>query len=153
MLRRTIIAVLPLLAAAPALASEEKKKTDPKDIGQYVDLASVALPIVVSGQLVNYVFVSVRVVLTSSANAGKLRALEPFFRDALVKAGHRTPFTNASDYASVDVPRLQATLLREAIAIAGRENVKAISVLSQTPKQRVGLPRPKGRPGAGDIAP
>jgi len=153
MLRRTLIAALPLLAAAPALASEEKKKTDPKDIGQYVDLASVALPIVVSGQLVNYVFVSVRVVLTSSANAGKLRAQEPFFRDALVKAGHRTPFTNPNDYASVDVPRLQATLLREAIAIGGRDNVRAISVLSQTPKQRVGLPKLKGRPGAGDIAP
>jgi hypothetical protein len=153
MLRRTLIAALPLLAAAPALASEEKKKTDPKDIGQYVDLASVALPIVVSGQLVNYVFVSVRVVLTSSANAGKLRALEPFFRDALVKAGHRTPFTNPNDYASVDVPRLQATLLREAVAIGGRDNVKAISVLSQTPKQRVGLPKLVGRPGAGAIAP
>jgi hypothetical protein len=153
MLRRALIAALPLLVAAPALASEEKKKSDPKDIGQYVDLASVALPIVVGGQLVNYVFVSVRVVLTTSANAGKLRALEPFFRDALVKAAHRTPFTNPNDYATIDVPRLQAALLREAIAIGGQDNVRAISVLSQTPKQRVGLPKPKGRPGSGDIAP
>lgn len=152
MLRRALIAALPLLAAAPALASEAKK-SDPKDVGQYVDLASVALPIVVSGQLVNYVFVSVRVVLTSSANAAKLRAQEPFFRDALVKAAHRTPFTDFNDYASIDVPKLQAALLRDAIAIGGRGNVKAITVLSQTPKQRVGLPKPKGRPGSGDIAP
>lgn len=152
MLRRALIAALPLLAAAPAVASEEKK-SEKGDVGQYVDLASVALPIVVSGQLVNYVFVSVRVVLTSSANPSKLRTREPFFRDALVKAAHRTPFTNDADYATIDVPRLQAVMLREAIAIGGRENVKAISVLSQTPKQRVGLPKPKARAGTSDIHP
>lgn len=151
--RRALIAALPLLAAAPALASEEKKKSDPKDIGQYVDLASVALPIVVSDQLVNYVFVSVRIVLTTSANAGKIRALEPFFRDALVKAAHRTPFTNPNDYTTIDVPKLQAALYREAQIIAGRENIKSITVLSQTPKLRGGLPKIKGRPGSGDIAP
>jgi hypothetical protein len=152
MLRRALIAALPLLAAAPAVASEEKK-SEKGDIGQYVDLASVALPIVVCGQLVNYVFVSVRVVLTSSANPSKLRTREPFFRDALVKAAHRTPFTNDADYATVDVPRLQAVMLREAIAIGGRENIKAVSVLSQTPKQRIGLPKPKARAGTGDIHP
>jgi hypothetical protein len=150
--RRALIAALPLLAAAPAMAAEEKK-SDQKDVGQYVDLASVALPIVVSGQLVNYVFVSLRVVLTSSANAAKLRTREPFFRDALVKAAHRTPFTNDADYTIVDSAKLQATMLREAQAIGGPENVKAITILAQTPKLRAGLPKPKGRAGAGDIHP
>lgn len=152
MLRRAVFTALPLLAAAPAMASEEKKP-EKADIGQYVDLASVALPIVVSGQLVNYVFVSVRVVLTSSANPAKLRTREPFFRDALVKAAHRTPFTNDADYTTIDLPRLQAAMLREAIAIGGRENVKAITILSQTPKLRAGLPKPKTRAGAGVIHP
>ena len=151
MLRRAFMTVLPLLAAAPALASEAKK-SDPKNIGQYVDLASVALPIVVGGQLVNYVFVSVRVVLTSSANAAKVRTREPYFRDALVKAGHRTPFTNDADYTAIDVPRLQAVMLREARAISGQD-VRAITVLSQTPKLRAGLPKSKARAGAGDIHP
>ena len=50
------------------------------------------MPIVVDGQLVNYVFVYVRLNLTSGANATRLREKEPFFRDALVRAGHRTPF-------------------------------------------------------------
>jgi hypothetical protein len=150
--RRALIAALPLLAAVPAMASEDKK-AEPKDVGQYVDLASVALPIVVSGQLVNYVFVSIRVVLTSQANAGKLRTREPFFRNALVKAGHRTPFTNDADYTTIDAAKLQAVMLREAKAIGGPENVKAITILSQTPKQRVGLPKPKSRAGAGDIHP
>lgn len=164
MLRRALIAALPLVAAGPALASGAKKKEGGKDekdakdgggkdgVGQYVDLASVAVPIVAHGQLVNYVFISVRVVLTASANTSKMRTLEPYFRDALVRAAHRTPFTSPSDYISVDGPRLQATMMQEASGIAGRENIKAITILSQTPKRRLGLPSPQDRNG-GNIQP
>ena len=46
--------------------------------------------VVVNGQLVNYIFVNVRVNLTSRADVTKLReAKEPFFRDALVRDAHR----------------------------------------------------------------
>lgn len=151
MLRRAFIAALPLLAAGPALASgkpEKKKEGEASGAGQYIDLSTAAMPIVVSGQLVNYVFVSVRILLTSSANSMKLRAQAPYFRDALVRAGHRTPFTNAKDYVTVDVPKLQAAMMREATAIAGPGNIKGIVVTSQTPKRRVGLPKPGGRDDA-----
>lgn len=154
MLRRAILAALPLLAAGPAVASAkpEKKEGETPGATSYIDLSSAAMPIVVSGQLVNYVFVSVRVVLTSAADSMKLRAKAPYFRDALVRAGHRTPFTNPKDYSSVDVPKLQAAMMREATAIAGPGNIKAILVTSQTPKRRVGLPKPGGRDG-GEIHP
>jgi hypothetical protein len=165
MLRRAMISALPLLAAGPALASGAKKKEGGKEegkdakegggkdgVGQYVDLASVAVPIVAHGQLVNYVFISVRVVLTASANTSKMRTMEPYFRDALVRAAHRTPFTSPSDYITIDGPRLQATMMQETSSIAGRENIKAITILSQTPKRRLGLPTPQDRRG-GDIHP
>lgn len=150
MLRRAfLLALTPLLAAAPALASEKPKA----DVGQYVDLAPVALPIVVGGQLVNYVFVSVRVVLTSSANVSKIRTKEPYFRDALIRAAHRTPFTNPKDYLVVDGARLESTLMRECVAIAGPGNIKAITITSQTPKKRVGMPGAGGRRDNGEIHP
>ena len=141
MIRHVFAAAAILLAiAGQALASEPAK---PKSSdGQYVDLAPVALPIVVEGQLINYVFVSARLQLSPSADAAKLRAKELFFRDALVRAGHKTPFTNPNDYTVVDVSRLQAVLLRDATAIAGGTGVKAVVVLSQTPKRRLGLPKP-----------
>jgi len=113
----------------------------------------VALPIVVDGKLINYVFVSVRVVLTTSANTAKLREREPYFRDALVRAGHRTPFTNSKDYMSVDVPRLQATMMREAVAIAGPKDIKAITITSQAPKRRIAPPKAAGPRGAAEIRP
>lgn len=138
--RRTLIAAAPALFATAALASEAKGEKG--DVGQYVDLQPVALPIVSGGVLVNYVFVSVRINLTSGANAARLREKEPFFRDALVRAGHRTPFTVPSDLSVVDVPRLTATLAREAGAIAGPGQIRSVAVTSQAPRRRLRTPRP-----------
>jgi hypothetical protein len=133
------MAVLFSLGAVQAGAAEPPKPA-PADT-QYVDLAPVALPIVVEGRLINYVFVTVRLQLTASADAAKVRAKEPFFRDALVRAAHREPFTDPSDYTAIDAVRLRAVLLREATAIAGK-SVKAAVIVSQTPKRRRGLPKP-----------
>ena len=140
--RRTLLAAaVALTAAVPAHAAEEKKGKDEKgDVGQYVDLQPVGLPIVVKGELVNYVFVYVRLNLTSGANASKLREREPYFRDALVRAGHRTPFTLASDWSKIDAPRLTAALRRDAVAIAGPGQIKSVVVTSQTPRRRVSQP-------------
>ena len=151
MIRRALIPILALVLATPALAAE--KKAEPKEVGQYVDLSPVAIPIVVNGRLVNYVFVSVRILLSGQANTPKLRAKEPFFRDALVRLAHRTPFTNAKDYQAVDVPRLQSALLREAQVIAGADDVKGVAVVSQTPKRVVAPPGQSTRPGANEIHP
>lgn len=141
MLRRALILAAPLaLFAAGAQASEKKDKPE-KPSGQYVDLSPVALPIVAEGQVVNYVFVYVRVNLSPSADVTKLRTKEPFFRDALVRAGHRTPFTDPKDYFHVDAAKLKASLLRDAVAIAGRD-VISVSIESQTPKRRTGVPKP-----------
>lgn len=140
MRRRQILLALPFaFAAGAALASEEPKKDSG---GQYVDLAPIALPIVVNGRLVNYVFCSLRINLTPSADAAKVRTKEPWFRDAIIRAGHRTPFTLATDYTKVDEVRLKATLLREAGAIAGARNILSVTLTSQMPKQRARLPRP-----------
>jgi len=142
MIRRAVIAAAPLaLFAAGARASEPKPE---RPSGQYVDLSPVALPIVVDGKVVNYVFVYARVNLSASADLQKLRTKEPFFRDALVRAGHRTPFTDPHDYFRVDEVKLKAAFLREAQAIGGSRDVVSVSVESQTPKRRTGIPKPPG---------
>lgn len=137
--RKLITAVLALAAAGaqPAAASGDEKGEGKGDVGQYVDLQPVGLPIVANRQLVNYVFVYVRINLTSAANAARLREKEPFFRDALVRVGHRTPFTLATNLSEIDVPRLVAALTREANAIAGPGQIRSITVTSQTPRRRI----------------
>jgi hypothetical protein len=139
MLRRALITTLLLAAAAPARASEEKKNG--RDVGQYVELQAVGLPIVVDRQLVNYVFVYVRINLTTGANVSRLREKEPYFRDALVRAGHRTPFTLASDLGAIDVQKLTATLARDAAVIAGPGQIKSVVVTQQAARRRASVPR------------
>ena len=85
---------------------------------------------------------SLRLQLGAGKTVEQMRSKEAFFRDALVRAAHTTPFTNPNDYTVVDVARLQAVLLREATVIAGGKGVKAAVVMSQTPKRRMGLPKP-----------
>jgi flagellar basal body-associated protein FliL len=141
--RRTLLAAAiaaTFVFAAPASAYEEKdgKKGD---VGQYVDLQPVGLPIVSNRSLANYVFVYVRINLTSAANASKLREKEPYFRDALVRAGHRTPFTLPSDLSKIDTERLTAALKQEAVRIAGPGQITSVVVTSQAPRRRVATPR------------
>lgn len=115
--------------------------------GQYVDLAPVAMPIVVDGRLINYVFVYVRINLTPQADMPKWRDKEPYFRDALVKLGHRTPFTRYDDYTRLDESRLKAALFQAAAAIAGPDQIASIQILpGGGPMRRTGLPKPKLAP-------
>lgn len=121
------------LAASPALASDAApKKGD--DSGQFVSISPVGLPVVLDGKVINYIFVTVRVELSPSANAAKLREREPYFRDALVRAGNRTPFTKTSNYTQIDEAKLKAALMRDAPAIAGAGAVRGVTVVSQAPK-------------------
>jgi hypothetical protein len=140
MLRRLLFAAALLLIAGPAAASSEKEGPPSKAVGQYVDLAPVGLPIVANGQLVNYVFVYVRINLTGGANVSKWREREPYFRDALVREGHRAPFTLAGDYQHIDTVRLTSALYRDASAIAGPGVVKSVVVNSQAPRWRARTP-------------
>ena len=135
-----LVAAAFALTAPAALASEPPKAavtTTP-----YVDITTIALPIVSEGRLLNYVFVQVRLNLTPTADSQKLREKEPYFRDALVRVAHRTPFTSKTDYMHVDEPALKAAIAREVVPLLGARNVASVQILSQQPKQRVGLPRP-----------
>ncbi len=126
-------------AAVTAQAADTKGKGKAEENLAYVAIAPVAIPVIVNGKVVNYVFVNVRIDLTGSANSMKLREREPYFRDALVRSAHRTPFTLASDLTKIDEAKLKQSVMRDAIAIAGPNAVKGVTITSQAPKSmRVG---------------
>jgi hypothetical protein len=131
MRRRALMLSLPLAALVGA-AFSGRASADTQEAGQYVDLAPIALPVVVDGKLVNYVFVYV------------LRDKEPYFRDALVRAGHRTPFTRFDDYTRLDEAKLKANLFQSATLIGGPGTIASIELLpGGGPMRRTGLPKPK----------
>ena len=139
MRRRDLLASLPLVLAAGAATAQTK------EAGQFVDLSPVALPVVVNGRLLNYVFVYIRINLTPSADLAHWRDREPYFRDALVRLGHRTPFTLATDYTRLDEPRLKAALFQAIVGVTGPGAVASIEILpGGGPMRRTGLPKPGG---------
>ena len=125
-----------ILGAAIAPAQGADAPTPPAT----VQLAAVALPIVLNGRLINYIFVTVKLDLAAGVDGAAVRAKEPFFRDALVRAGHRAPFTLASDFTRVDEARVRTEVMNDAIAIVGRGVVRQVEIVKQTPEHRTGLP-------------
>jgi flagellar basal body-associated protein FliL len=142
-MRRALIVLTVLALSTPAFAAEEKKKEGEGDaVGQYIDLVPLALPIVADGMVRNYIFLRVRVNLTKSADAPKMRDKEPYLRDALLHAGYRTPFTRTDSYLKVDEAKLSASLARDAAAILGPGKVASVQVVSQDPQRISGVGRP-----------
>ena len=137
MRRRAFLASLPLALVAGAAGAQARQA------GQYVDLAPVGMPIVANGRLVNYVFVYIRINLVPGVDTPHWRDKEPYFRDALVRLGHRTPFTWPTDYTRLDEARLRAALYQAAVAITGPGVVASVEILpGGGPMKRTGLPKP-----------
>ena len=140
MRRRDLIAaslVVPSVAAATAAHA-----ADTPSSGSSLAIAGVGLPIIAGGRVRNYVFVSLRLHLGGSATPEAMRPKEAYLRDALVRAGHRTPFVVADDWTRIDTAALSASLMRAAATIAGRGAVTRVEVVSQAPRRRTGM-----RPG------
>jgi hypothetical protein len=134
-LRLALVLAVGSALAAPAFAAEEKAKDKKDDNGLYVDLAQAGLSVVQNGRLVNYVFAQVRLILAPGANPVQLRAKEPYFRDALVHAAFRTPFTIPGDPNKLDEAALKRALRAEAAKIAGPRAIASIVVVNQAPKK------------------
>lgn len=141
MFKRWVILAVSLAALAGPAAAGDKGDKPETVVGQYVDLQPVALPVVIGGRLVNYVYAYVRVNLAAGADVIWLRTKEPFFRDALVREAHRTPFVVPSDWERIDERKLTTVMLRDAQAIAGDGAVISVVVTSQAPQHPVSQPR------------
>jgi hypothetical protein len=137
-----------LLAASPALAADKPKGKDGKDApdGQYVNLSPVAVPIVLKGQLINYIFVTLRLNVAPFTDASKLRDREPYFRDAFVRVAHRTPFVKPGDYSHVNEAALKSAMMAESARIAGPGVVTSVDIVSAQAQRLTGLPRDEGPP-------
>jgi hypothetical protein len=137
-MRSLVLAVIGLFALAGSAMAADDPQNPPDD--HAVTLSPVALPIVAGGQVVNYIFVTAKVMLSPHADEFALRDKEPFFRDALVREAYRTPFVIATDYNRIDEAKLKAALYRDAVAIAGQGAISGIAVVSQTAQHFVRAP-------------
>ena len=133
-MRLAVLALTSMLCAGPALAAEAPTKP------QAFQIETVALPVIVNGKLLNYVFVSIRLDLMPEANANVVRDKEAFLRDDLVRVGHRTPFTRADDYTHLDETKIKAELARFAKTVIPPGTIKSIVITRQVSQKLLTLP-------------
>lgn len=140
--RRTLIAggTVALSAALPrtAAASSDAPAASPS-----LSIAGLGLPVIEGGRLRNYVFVSLRLDLGAGKTIEQIKPKEAFFRDALVRAAHRTPFTVPGDWTRLDERALSAAVVSASAAISGRGSIRRVEVVSQTPRRRTGMQTPR----------
>ena len=135
--RRSLILAAGLTAvAAPAAAAPASGPAEAPALG----IAGVGLPVIEGGRLRNYVFVSLRLHLGAGKTVEQMRPKEAFFRDALVRAAHRTPFTVPGDWTRLDERALSAALVNAANGISGRGSIARVEVIAQNPRRRSGMP-------------
>jgi hypothetical protein len=142
-MRRTVL----LLALASALISGQtsfaaEKKPEVKPGSSSFQLQPVALPVVINGRLANYIFVTLRLTLSPRADAEKLRAQEPFFRDALIRGAYSRPLHQAADPNRVNEAALRGLVLSESARIAGPGMVVAVQLTRAQPQHYLPKPTP-----------
>ncbi|MGO8609676.1 hypothetical protein ACC848_42730, partial [Rhizobium johnstonii] len=69
----------------------------------------------------------------------QMRPKEAYFRDALVKAAHRTPFSVAGDWTRLDEARLSSALVSAANSISGPGSITRVEIVAQTPRRHSGM--------------
>lgn len=154
--RRAVLAfAAPLLLASPVLAADKKaKKEEGEDKSDpEIKLGSMALPIVVDGRLINYVFVELSLTLPPEGDVTAFAGKEPFLRDALVRAAHKTPFNKPGSYVLLDEAKVKGAVMREAAVLVGKGKVAAVMISKQTPRNFVPFPKPAAKPAAKPSAP
>jgi len=138
MLRRDLFTLGTMAIAATAAGTASASEDAPTG-GATLNIAGVGLPIIVDGRVRNYVFVTVQLTLGAGQTPDTLRAKEPYYRDALVKAAHVTPFVLANDWTQVDRAAISAMLMRVAPRISGAGSIARAEVALQTPRRRTGM--------------
>jgi hypothetical protein len=139
-MRSVLALTLALAMATPAVAAG---KSEPKDDAPAIDMSPIALPVLLNGRVVNYVYVHLRLLTGPGADQNALRRKEPFIRDAVVRGAHRNALNNPDQLTSLDEPRLNALALAEARRVGGAKNFKAVVVTRQEAKRVRGLPNQK----------
>ncbi|WP_313015041.1 hypothetical protein [Brevundimonas sp.] len=139
--RRTLIAAGTVALTGglphPAAASSEASAAPAS-----LSIAGLGLPVIDGGRLRNYVFVALRLELGAGKTMEQIKPKEAFFRDALVRAAHRTPFTVPGDWTRLDERALSAALVSASAAISGRGSIRRVEIVSQTPRRRTGMQPP-----------
>ena len=122
-----------MMAAASARADDASKaETDPS-----VQLANIGIPVFAGHTVSNYLFLSIKIHLAATAPEEKFRDMEPYFRDAAVKAASKTSFADPKHQDKLDVPRFTAAMMVAFAKVTGPGMIKSVEIVEQNAEHPV----------------
>jgi hypothetical protein len=95
-----------------------------------MDAPYIAVPVVRDGQLVNYLFVSVRIDIAPGVDLWRTRERAHFVRDAFVRAAHANALDQADDVNALNEARAIDVFRTAAAEVLGARAVRGVSIIS-----------------------
>lgn len=138
MLASTLLAGL-ANAAGPSQPAKAKEDAGDQLSSRSMDAPYLAVPVVRDGQLVNYLFVSVRVQVSPGVDLWRTRERAHFLRDALVRASHASDLADPADNNALNEARALEVYRAAAVQALGERAVAGVSIVATYSSQGSGI--------------
>jgi len=121
-----------LAAAQPPSHGKAKTKGEAgaTESGRSMDAPYLAVPVLRDGQLVNYLFVSIRIEVPQGVDLWQTREKAHFLRDALVRAGHANQLADANDPNRLNEALAAQVFRAAAVQALGERSVGRVTIVS-----------------------
>lgn len=123
----------------PATKGKTKEGEGPAASSRSMDAPYLAVPVLRDGQLVNYLFVSIRIEISPQVDLWRTRERAHFLRDALVRASHSTDLSSPNDSNVLNEARALEVYRAAAIHALGERAVAGISIVASYSSQGSGV--------------
>jgi len=110
--------------------AKEKGGASDADISRSMDAPYLAVPVVRDGQLVNYLFVSLRIQISPHVDLWRTRERAQFLRDALVRASHANALADPNDINKLNQPLALQVYRAAAVQSLGAQAVAGVSIVA-----------------------
>ncbi len=104
-----------------------------------MDAPYLAVPVVRRGELVNYLFVSIRIEIAQGVDLWRTRERAQFLRDALVRASHANDLSDPNDNNALNEALAVTVYRAAAVQALGERAVAGVTIVSTYSSQGSGV--------------
>ncbi len=126
-------------AAGPSERGSEDSEGGEQLSSRSMDAPYLAVPVVRDGQLVNYLFVSIRVQIAPGVDLWRTRERAHFLRDALVRASHSADLADPENANGLNEARAIEVYRAAAVQALGERAVAGVSIVAVYSSQGAGI--------------
>lgn len=140
MLASTLLAGLANAAGPSAKAKAKGEEESGEQLSsRSMDAPYLAVPVVRDGQLVNYLFVSIRIEIAQGVDLWATRERAHFLRDALVRASHGNDLADPENNNALNEARAIQVYRAAAVQALGAQAISGVSIVATYSSQGSGI--------------